>query len=633
VIGTGIRGAADTSSGEGTVATDDTRHDAAFLDAVRENPDDDTPRLVYADWLDEHGQPERAEFIRVQCALARLDPDDPRHPEMFLREKALASQPGARGEGLPTLAGVSWGSYRRGFVASASVSTVKQFRKHAAALFAATPLEDLSISRLTPSDARTLAAMPELARLRGLTFGPGTGPDGLRELLLSPRLASLARLDLGYRVVAPEVVSALGEANLPALTTLRLSGAGLGSTGAQVLADALHFPLLSTLVLTGCNIADGPAALAGSRGLSGLIHLDLSGKGITDAGAVALAASPYLSRLATLHLGGNQIGAPGVAALIGSQHLAELRRLNLSANRFGPTQGAVAEAGLAAYALPPPKARPVVLHLLNNQIDDDGAVRLAEWPGLGRLVALDLGLNKITHVGVDALAASPYLAGLSRLTLNDNPVELAGLWSLAASPHLARLTLLGMSKSGHSSTTRTPPPAPAGMPAWTGLSLSLKGNGLGSDAAGELAAWPGLARVQKLDPGSNHLGAAGAAALAASPHACGLTELDLEFNKIGDEGATSLAASPHLAGLKSLNLGRNEIGNAGAQAVASSPHLAGLTSLNLGANAPLGHAGAKALVQSPHLGGLTFLGLHAPHAFGTVMAEALRQRFGEALRL
>jgi len=27
-------------------------------------PDDDAPRLVYADWLEEHGQPERAGLIR-----------------------------------------------------------------------------------------------------------------------------------------------------------------------------------------------------------------------------------------------------------------------------------------------------------------------------------------------------------------------------------------------------------------------------------------------------------------------------------------------------------------------------------------------------------------------------------------
>jgi uncharacterized protein (TIGR02996 family) len=41
----------------------------AFLRAVCEHPDDDRPRLIFADWLDEHGDP-RGEFIRLQCALA-----------------------------------------------------------------------------------------------------------------------------------------------------------------------------------------------------------------------------------------------------------------------------------------------------------------------------------------------------------------------------------------------------------------------------------------------------------------------------------------------------------------------------------------------------------------------------------
>src|SRR5262249_33377177 len=46
----------------------------AFLEDVREHPDDDTPRLVLADWLqDQPGEAERArgEFIRLQCLLAR----------------------------------------------------------------------------------------------------------------------------------------------------------------------------------------------------------------------------------------------------------------------------------------------------------------------------------------------------------------------------------------------------------------------------------------------------------------------------------------------------------------------------------------------------------------------------------
>jgi uncharacterized protein (TIGR02996 family) len=42
-----------------------------FLQAVLDAPDDDAPRLIYADWLDDHGDPARAEFIRLQC---RPDP-------------------------------------------------------------------------------------------------------------------------------------------------------------------------------------------------------------------------------------------------------------------------------------------------------------------------------------------------------------------------------------------------------------------------------------------------------------------------------------------------------------------------------------------------------------------------------
>jgi uncharacterized protein (TIGR02996 family) len=44
----------------------------ALLRAVVANPDDDAPRLVYADWLDEHGDPDRAEFIRIQIELHHL---------------------------------------------------------------------------------------------------------------------------------------------------------------------------------------------------------------------------------------------------------------------------------------------------------------------------------------------------------------------------------------------------------------------------------------------------------------------------------------------------------------------------------------------------------------------------------
>src|SRR5438270_7169384 len=61
----------------------------AFFRAIEAAPDDDTHRLVYADWLAEHGDEARAEFIRVQCQLARLDEEDSRRDELSQREQDL----------------------------------------------------------------------------------------------------------------------------------------------------------------------------------------------------------------------------------------------------------------------------------------------------------------------------------------------------------------------------------------------------------------------------------------------------------------------------------------------------------------------------------------------------------------
>jgi uncharacterized protein (TIGR02996 family) len=49
--------------------------DTALLAAIRAEPDDDTVRLAYADWLEENGQPERADFIRCQVRGLEVGPD------------------------------------------------------------------------------------------------------------------------------------------------------------------------------------------------------------------------------------------------------------------------------------------------------------------------------------------------------------------------------------------------------------------------------------------------------------------------------------------------------------------------------------------------------------------------------
>jgi uncharacterized protein (TIGR02996 family) len=60
-----------------------------LLKSIFDNPDDDTVRLVYADWLDGRdgpGDAEHAEFIRVQVALAAGRDDG----ELFTRQRELA---------------------------------------------------------------------------------------------------------------------------------------------------------------------------------------------------------------------------------------------------------------------------------------------------------------------------------------------------------------------------------------------------------------------------------------------------------------------------------------------------------------------------------------------------------------
>lgn len=63
-----------------------------FLAEIIENVADDAPRLVFADWLDENGEPERAELIRVQVEYAaHFDPHEhaPRDEALRRRERDL----------------------------------------------------------------------------------------------------------------------------------------------------------------------------------------------------------------------------------------------------------------------------------------------------------------------------------------------------------------------------------------------------------------------------------------------------------------------------------------------------------------------------------------------------------------
>jgi uncharacterized protein (TIGR02996 family) len=74
-----------------------------LLAAVVRAPDDDGPRLIYADWLEERGDPARAELIRVQCALAAGPPDDQRprlerRARLARRSSSVVSKRGTIGD-------------------------------------------------------------------------------------------------------------------------------------------------------------------------------------------------------------------------------------------------------------------------------------------------------------------------------------------------------------------------------------------------------------------------------------------------------------------------------------------------------------------------------------------------------
>ena len=148
----------------------------ALIRTVLSNPEDDAPRLIYADWLEEHGRVEDAEFIRVQIELARRgfggplrenEEGDFRYPRDMEPLITRQTQLWLGGFGLPDLPdglinlAMPYGSpqsenllVRRGFVERAMVSSTRFF-KVAAPLFAQQPVTQVCLWGLQPSSIRS----------------------------------------------------------------------------------------------------------------------------------------------------------------------------------------------------------------------------------------------------------------------------------------------------------------------------------------------------------------------------------------------------------------------------------------------------------------------------------------------
>lgn len=67
--------------------------ETAFLRSIIAEPDRDDLRLIYADWLDERGDTDQAEFIRLQCTRGMEADPLTRETELFDRHWQEWSQP------------------------------------------------------------------------------------------------------------------------------------------------------------------------------------------------------------------------------------------------------------------------------------------------------------------------------------------------------------------------------------------------------------------------------------------------------------------------------------------------------------------------------------------------------------
>ncbi|MFO0879180.1 MAG: TIGR02996 domain-containing protein [Gemmataceae bacterium] len=325
----------------------------AFLADIVEHPDEDAPRLVFADWLEDHDEAEFAEFIRVQCALAREKPNHPRRAAWLARETELHGH------------AVAWLGrtfercdrifFRRGFVESIHIRT-EFLLEHCATLFDRHPIRMLRLLWLGAEQLSALASLPQLQRLAVLIAPGSFRHAGCEQLLHSPHLHRLRGL--------------------------ALNDTPIGVRGLQMLLD--------------------------SPSLTGLTHLHLGASRIGEDGIQMLASSSNCQRLVALDVRGNRLGINAIRALDHSPYLTNLRRLGWWYNRLG-------DEGLAEFLDLPLFTQLEHLSLGNNHITRIGLERLAATPALVGLRTLWLGVDRYDAVGILALVHSKHLHPQARI--------------------------------------------------------------------------------------------------------------------------------------------------------------------------------------------------------------------------
>jgi uncharacterized protein (TIGR02996 family) len=356
----------------------------AFLDDIKAHPFDNAPRLILADWLQEHGdtEPDRArgQFLAL-CASS----------EMELPEEAaalLAEYGGAWLGSLPECPGVT-ASCHGGLIhltASAGGFLTPQLGD-----FASSPAWDwVSGMTLTGEDPYVwqIWRRPWLESLSHLRLACAWKSNSLRldVSLRSPHLGNLRRLDLTEQSLSLDSVRALAAwPGLGRLQGLSLTRNFLGSSGAEALAGAPSLAELRVLDLAKCAI--------GSLGLE------------------SLARRGYFGCLRWLYLAANHIDPWGLATLAGSALLPDLECLDLSDNDLREGVRILAELALPALR---------ELSLRKCWLGAKAAASLARAPWLHQLKVLNLEANLLGDAGVRVLLASDQCNRSTRLLLRDN---------------------------------------------------------------------------------------------------------------------------------------------------------------------------------------------------------------------
>lgn len=389
--------------------------EAEFFQAVLAAPDDDAPRLVFADFLTGEGDP-RGEFIALQCRLAATPDDEARRQLRIAENKLLAAHEA---------------KWTADFFAVAKSTPFRKVK----VVFHRGFLEEATLPIDALDDLEPLFhAAPLLRRLRfdspGFT-GQTHAPPTLAGRLSSPRLRNVKSLDLRLPAGGDAVARELAQCpHLTGLHTLHLEATSwpipdfptpifsgppeshrLGAGGATTLAASPHLKGLRDVKLAS-NALGGPGVKALVDGGWALESLDVSGNQLDDSALLAIATAPHLSKLRHLGVGGGTYSAAALKALATSKTLTSLTSLDLSSSQLTPR---LLEQFVGALKLP----TLTELTLIATGLGDAGALVLAKSATSRQFTSLQLGENKVTQTGVFALADSPNLTGLKRLQLND----------------------------------------------------------------------------------------------------------------------------------------------------------------------------------------------------------------------